>query len=230
MSDQQVGLILIASGTGSDAYSIMRAQRDGQIPEVRDIVLVSTHAGAGCLDRATSLGVKKITLIPPSIPFTPVGSEMYKGSLLEVAKEHGSELCFLVGCRYILPVIPGVLMFNIHPAHPGWHGGKNMHSLAVHEHVLAMAVDELQRGTKKLGHSQFLTYPTVHEVTPIVDGGLPLLQGSVEIPEHLLIGLLGGTISYQAAAKKLQEVVLPYEHMMLPAAVRMAASRILASR
>ena len=224
----KINLMLIASGSGTDANAIMTAWREGWIPEVGNIVLVSTHAGAGCLEKAEVCGVTAITLVPPNLPLrSNKDKKRYHGDLREVIDENIIHLIFLVGCVVVLPLISGTSMFNIHPADPVAHGGDGMYGLRVHEHVLTMAMDEINRGKRHIYDERLYTYPTIHEVTAIPDDGDYLLQGSVEIPRTILMDLKHGHCSLREAAKKLQEVVLPYEWMMLPAAVRMAAARIL---
>ncbi|MEI8096838.1 MAG: hypothetical protein WCG73_01890, partial [Candidatus Moraniibacteriota bacterium] len=77
-SKGKVNLMLIASGSGTDADAIMKAWHQGGIPEVGKIILVSTCEGVGCLAKANTLGVPSILAEPPSSPLTPKGREMYK--------------------------------------------------------------------------------------------------------------------------------------------------------
>lgn len=220
-----INLMLIASGSGTDANSIMGAWRKGWLREVDNIVLVSTKPGAGCLDKAKDHEVASFVLKPPSSPLTNENREAYQRELVGAVLIHSSALVFLVGCIVVLPSM-GIPMYNIHPADTEDHGGEKMHGLMVHEHVLAKAIDLVRRGKKSLKNDRFFTYPTVHEVTEIPDGGPPLLRGSVEIPKSILRGVLDQTHTLTEAAAMLQKVVLPYEWQMLPAAVRMAAARL----
>ena len=120
-------------------------------------------------------------------------------------------------------------MYNIHPADPARHGGDKMYGLAVHQHVLEEVKDLIYRG-KKNSLDNFYTYPTVHEATLDYDGGDMLLRQAVLIPDTLVKNYCQGLMEPKQAAKALQEVVLPYEWLMLPAAVRMSARRILEKR
>ena len=225
----QVNLMLIASGSGTDAFAIMDAWQKGWIPEVSNIILVSTRAGAKCLEKAAICDVKAVTLVPPSIPFANGQDEsVYREAINSLAREYEIDLVFLVGCVIVLPLL-GIPMYNIHPADPNLHGGNKMYGLRVHEHVLAAIVDEIERWKKSINETIF-THPTVHEVTAMPDGGPPLLQGSVEIPQELVLDVLEKKHSLQSAAEWLQKLVLPYEWIMLPTAVRMAAAKILAAR
>lgn len=222
-----MNLILIASGSGTGANAIMEAWRRKQIPEIDNIVLMSTRPGAGCLEKARDLGVNNFVIEPPSSPLTSQERVVYQQRLEAMASFQFAELVFLVGCVVVLPPISTLPMYNIHPADPEFHGGQGMYGLQVHEHVLAEAVDLVRRGKKDLGRGRFFTHPTVHEATAKPDDGPPLLRGTVEIPNPLILQVLAEQITLVEAAKELQKVVLPYEWLMLPTAVRMAAARIL---
>lgn len=220
----KLNLMLIASGSGTDANAIMAAWRNGQIPEVGNIILVSTRAEAGCLQKAADHGVEALTLVPPYSPMNPEEMLAYQAELTRIVKEHKVDFIFLVGCVVILPLIPGVPMYNIHPADTELHGGDHMYGLEPHLHVLAAIKDEIWRGKKKLSRDTFYTYPTVHIVTEAVDGGPALLRVPVEIPEEII---RWHGISKVGAAELLQKHVLPFEWEMLPKAVSLAAGEIL---
>jgi hypothetical protein len=57
-----------------------------------------------------------------------------------------------------------------------------------------------------------------------------LLRQAVLIPQAIVKDYCDGLKDPQKVAKDLQDVVLPYEWRMLPAAVRMSARRILERR
>jgi folate-dependent phosphoribosylglycinamide formyltransferase PurN len=63
MSDK-VRLACIASGSGTDFESIAKAWKAGCIPEVSEVVLISTKKDAGCLDKADKLGIKTHIILP----------------------------------------------------------------------------------------------------------------------------------------------------------------------
>ena len=103
-----------------------------------------------------------------------------------------------------------------------------MYGLKVHERVLENVVDLIERGKSDNREDIFYTYPTVHAVTKDYDSGDPLMTVAVRIPFDLLHALLEyKIIDIKEAAKRLQEHVLPYEWAMLPAAVNIAALKIL---
>lgn len=218
-----VKLALVASGSGTDADSIMKAWRAGCISEVDNILLISTKEGAGCLAKAGDLGID--TIVVPCKGPSEIG--YFNRNLKDVLRVRGIDLVFLVGCVHKVFTIDGILICNIHPADPKKHGGDKMYGLAVHEHVLEEIGDIMFRG-RGITTTRFFTIPTVHEVNyGGYDTGVFLLQQAVEIPPIIISEYINGKIDPLKAAKKLQDHVLPYEHLMLPPAVRMAAKRIL---
>jgi folate-dependent phosphoribosylglycinamide formyltransferase PurN len=221
----RINLALIASGSGTDADSIMSAWEIGCIPEINPPLLISTKKGVGCLEKSMSRGLPSevVDYKEYSDPDT------FNSALKGILKTAFTDLVFLVGCIHKIYPVEGMALFNIHPADPARHGGDKMYGLAVHQHVLEEVKDLIYRG-KKNSSDNFYTYPTVHEATLDYDGGDMLLRQSVLIPSALVKNYCQGLMEPKQAAKALQEVVLPYEWLMLPAAVRMAARRILEKR
>lgn len=217
----KVNLALIASGSGTDANSIMEAWEWGCIPEINPPLLISTKKGAGCLEKAQSHGVRSYVMDYKD----QEGPDQFNGRLGDLLRQTFTDLIFLVGCIIKIYPIEGIAMYNIHPADPAKHGGDKMYGLAVHRHVLEEIKDQVYRGKKK-ETDPFYTYPTVHEATEAYDGGDPLLRQAVRITPAIINEVCLGTEDPQRAAKDLQGLVLPYEWLMLPAAVRMAARRI----
>lgn len=223
-----INLALIASGSGTDAESIMQAWKSGCIPEVNSVLLISTNTKAGCLDKADKFGISTETVDYSESTHgqkTKKEKDITFGKKITLTlKRNKINLVFLVGCINMIPTIKGIVMYNIHPADPKKHGGYMMYDLDVHIHVLERIHDKISRGWKK-SDGRFFTYPTIHEISPEYDQGQILLQGYVEIPQ-LIIAQFNKTPIYKLA-KKLQEHVIPYEWLMLPVAVRMAAKKIL---
>ncbi len=223
----KVRLVLIASGSGTDAVSIMKAWREGFLPEVKIVGLISTKEDAGCIDKANCFGVYSET-IPRCGKFKTqlqFDNDMY----FALRKQLEAKLIFLVGCIHKIPYMPGVAMYNIHPADSIKHGGQGMYGLNVHKHVLVRILDEINRGFKK-EHDRFYTYPTVHETSEKYDQGGMLMQVAVEIPTAIILELKSSAISLDEAAEELQQHVLPYEWLILPTAVRLAAKKIMDER
>jgi folate-dependent phosphoribosylglycinamide formyltransferase PurN len=224
-STNTINLALIASGSGTDANSIMAAWAAGCLPEINPPVLISTKKGAGCLGKAETHGVRGHVL-----DFRESGgANPFNERLHELLRETFTDLIFLVGCIHKIFPVEGIDIYNIHPADPAKHGGDQMYGLAVHEHVLEEIRDLIHRGKKKIT-DPFYSYATVHEASLDYDGGDMLLRQAVLIPPDLIINYYEGRTDLQKSAKALQEVVLPFEWLMLPAAVRMAAQRILQKR
>jgi folate-dependent phosphoribosylglycinamide formyltransferase PurN len=218
----KVNLALIASGSGTDANSIMEAWAAGCIPEVNPPILISTKKGAGCLEKAGNHGLKAAIIDYKENR----GPDNFNAALQALLKQTDTDLIFLVGCIHKVYPIEGIDCYNIHPADPAGHGGDKMYGLAVHQHVLDEIKDQIFRGKKKIS-DRFYTYPTVHEADMDYDGGDMILRQAVRIPESLVSDYYKGLKGPEQAAKELQGVVLPYEWLMLPPAVRMAARKIM---
>jgi folate-dependent phosphoribosylglycinamide formyltransferase PurN len=221
----RINLVLIASGSGTDANSIMEAWAAGCIPEINPPLLISTKKGAGCLEKAKGHGLGAFVIDYKE----SLNLDNFNAELNGMVKEAFTDLIFLVGCIHKVYPIQGIDSYNIHPADPAKHGGDKMYGLAVHQHVLAEINDQIYRGKKRLSDN-FYTYPTVHEANSDYDGGDMLLRQAVLIPGSIVTEYCKGQKDPKQAAKELQTVVLPYEWLMLPAAVRMAARRILERR
>ena len=225
---RKVNVMLVASGSGTDAKAIMTAQFNDCLSNACVTVLVSTKSGASCIEKARTLDVDHVT-----VDRKECGSdEIFNAHLRSVVEKYDIDLIFLVGCivRIDPDIFPNIPIYNIHPADTEKYGGDGMYGLKVHEYVLHDVLDQIERGKKSLKLNRFFTYPTVHEVVYKYDSGMPLLTGMVEIPETIIAALLRFDLEIRDGAKELQKIVLPYEWLMLPAAVEMAALRILEKR
>lgn len=225
---KKVNTVLIASGSGTDADSIMKAHASGFIPNINLKALISTKSGTGCLDKAEALGVP--TQVIDRREFTSIENfNMAVGNfLLEVE----AKLLFLVGCIVKIYPMNGISMYNIHPADPDKFGGSGMYGLEVHRRVILDIFDQIERGKAKVG-DRFFTLPTIHEVVMDYDSGETFMQARIEVPTDVIVGLLEEAMSKESvddAALKLQQIVLPNEWMMLPTAVQMAAKKIIDSK
>ena len=214
---------LIASGNGTDAEVIMKAYRNGVIANAEIAVLISTKENVGCLSRAKEYDV----------PAHIIAYSRYKNSprafdrlIIELLQDFEARLVFLVGCIHRIQVSGGFDMYNIHPADTQKHGGQGMYGLDVHRHVMAEVQDLIARG-KKTAKDKFFTTPTIHRVIEEYDKGEALLTVNVRIPQEMIERLMQMKIDIMAAAQMLQTHVLPYEWLMLPMAVDIAAQQIL---
>lgn len=221
----RINLVLIASGSGTDAEAIMKAWKSGYLPEVNPPTLISTKRDAGCIEKAETLGLR--FLIIDRRDHSDLDG--FNRTLRDTLLSDFTDLVFLVGCIVKIFPIPGMDMYNIHPADPEKFGGQNMYGLRVHLYVLQEVMDQLYRGRKTV-NDRFFTFPTVHEVDEKFDSGHHHFRQAVEIPQKLISDLAGKRLSPEEGAGELQQVVLPYEWLMLPTAVKSAARRILERR
>ncbi len=220
---KKVRLGLVASGSGTDANAIMEAYRQGKIENAEPVVLISTKPGAGCLEKAEASKIPSRIVDRKGLALPNFTLEFTR-----VIYEYEVKMVFLVGCVVVFNPPPGITVLNIHPADPLKHGGHKMYGLTVHQHVLADIKDQIVRKMRS-PTDRFFTYPTVHEVIgqEKPDQGQILLQAAVEIPKVIIQMLVFGSASLEVLAEELQKYVLPYEWLMLPTAVEMAARRIL---
>jgi len=230
-------LLCIASGSGTDFKSIAKAYRERQLVndffEVQVVGLVSTVAGAYCLERA------KIHKIPEYTVDRQSHDKLisFKNEMFRFFQDINPDFIFLVGCKHLVPVYKEWPTFNIHPADKEKHGGHKMFGLDPHIHVLKEIMDKIQR-KKADYHDRFFTYPTIHEVdlSAVVDikkeydGGAEILRGQVEIPNEIIFDCCRNNLAIEKAAEVLQQHVLPFEWQMLPTGVMWAARKILLSR
>ena len=219
---KEIKLVLIASGGGTDAYAIMKAYCDGFMPNVSLEALISTKEGAGCLDKAKSLGIPTFVIDRKDIS----SKRDFNKQLTLKLNSLGCNLLFLVGCIVKIEPMTAISIYNIHPADTQRFGGNGMYGLKVHEKVLAEVGDLIARG-KKSQDDEFFTYPTVHEAVVDYDSGQPLISVAVQIPYLIIYKLINKDIDITEAAKLLQEHVLPYEWAILPTAVNIAAKKML---
>lgn len=221
MGQRQIKTVLIASGGGTDANSIMEAYMNGQIPNVKIEMLISTKKDAGCLDKA-----KKFSIPTCVLDRRELEESDFNRQLMFTLTNHGVKLVFLVGCLVLIEPIEGITFYNIHPANMDKFGGKSMYGLEVHKRVLLDIKDLIKRERKTI-NGRFFTTPTVHEANGKFDDGAEFLKASIEIPTRIVIDFMSGVVTLEESALRLQQHVLPYEWDMLPLAVKMAAKKII---
>lgn len=213
---------LIASGGGTDAFSIMNAFDRGDILNIELKLLISTKKGAGCLEKAAYCNIPAIVIDRKEVG----SSEAFNRELKYVLVSGEIELVFLVGCIAKIEPIDGIAIYNIHPADLEKFGGKGMYGLEPHKKVLLGVQDLIERG-RKTAADRFYTEPTVHKVNDKYDSGEYLLKLNLEIPGEIIANFMENPSDIEGAAKRLQEYVLPYEWRMLPLAVKLAAAKVL---
>lgn len=219
---EKIKTVLIASGSGTDANSIMTAYISGQIPNINLKFLISTKKGAGCLDKAKVCKISSLVIDRKELG----SAEAFNQELSAVLSVADIQLVFLVGCIVKIPLVEGVTFYNIHPADIETCGGKKMYGLRPHKKVLSDIADLISRGKKSL-KDRFYTSPTVHEVEEKYDSGQYLLKINVEIPRSIIHDFITNPENADDAASRLQQHVLPYEWIILPVAVNIAAKKIL---
>ncbi len=213
---------IIASGSGTDANAVMSAYKMGFMPEIAELILISTKIGAGCLAKAENNKVKNFVIECKTKEDVPD----FNRRLSQYVKSNNIQLIILAGCVWEIYPIEGVLMINIHPADTLKYGGRHMYGLKVHERVLSDIIDTIYREIK-IPEDDFETYVTVHEVGFPIDQGPVIMRAPVRIPYEIIKSLNSGTLSLKEAAERLQKHVLEYEWIFLPAGVRAAARKIL---
>ena len=196
----------------------------GCISNINLRALISTKPGAGCIEKAENLGIQHAVVARKSKTL-----DSFNDELRLMLSGLRSELVFLVGCVVKVYPIEGIVIYNIHPADTRKHGGDGMYGLEVHRRVILEIVDQVKRGKVDMG-GRFFTYPTIHEATLEYDSGKTLIQGCIEISSLIISQYMEGNIQIDETASLLQKTVLPYEWIMLPAAVQMAAKKIIDER
>jgi phosphoribosylglycinamide formyltransferase-1 len=220
----KVRTALIASGSGTDAYAIMSAYNNGQIPNIDLQLLISTKIGAGCLEKANECKIE--TLIISQKELNPISK--FNNAVTSALIINNIKLVFLVGCIAKIAPVKGIIFYNIHPANIEKYGGKTMYGVEPHRKVLSDIADLIRRDRKTID-DKFYTEPTVHEVEKKYDSGQCLLKISVKIPKRIIIYFMNSKNleNENHIAALLQQHVLPYEWMILPPAVKIAATKII---
>lgn len=154
-------LAVLISGTGRNLQAILDAVTRGHI-EAEMAVVISNRPDAQGLQRAARAGVT--TAVVDHRDFE--GRDAYDAALAETLDRFQPDLIALAGFMRILT--PGFVtryqgrMFNIHPSLlPKYRG--------LHTHRRALEAGDTQHGA------------SVHYVTPELDGGPVVLQGSIDI-------------------------------------------------
>ena len=155
-------IAIFASGTGTNAENIIRYFQDVRCG-IEVALVVCNKAGAGVIERATSLGVPVRVMAAAEIRDPE--------QMLAVLDEYEIELIVLAG---FLLMVPDFILgryagriINIHPSLLPKFGGKGMYGRHVHEAVVVSGETE--------------TGITVHHVTDKCDEGGMIFQASVAV-------------------------------------------------
>lgn len=220
METKTINVALIASGGGTDATAIMLARN--YMAEANIKLLISTKKDAGCLGKARVCGVPSMVIDRQDLG----SSAVFDRRLAQVLRAENIQLVFLVGCIVKIPVLENITYYNIHPANMEKYGGKGMYGLEPHKKVLSDIYDLLHHRKKSI-KDRFYTEVTIHEVEDKYDSGPCLIKLQIEIPINIIIGMFIKKFSITESAVLLRQHVLPYEWLILPTAVKIAAHKLL---
>jgi phosphoribosylglycinamide formyltransferase-1 len=158
---QPVRIVILASGTGSNAQKIMEYFRDKEDASV--VAVFSNNPEAGVLQKAAAEGVYHAVM----------GKEQYAHgpALRDLLQSHQADLVVLAGYLKLIPAevvaaFPDRIV-NIHPSLLPKYGGKGMYGGKVHQAVI-------QNGEAYSGI-------TIHFVNERYDEGAIILQKKVAI-------------------------------------------------
>ena len=190
-----MNIAIFASGSGSNAEAIMKAQKEGRLSAKIGLV-VTNKAKAGVIQRAAAYNAPYVALNNKDFS----NEEEYVDSLIYALDEKNIDFVVLAG---YLQLIPARLVekfrnriTNIHPALLPSFGGKGYYGHKVHEAVL-------DAGCKVSG-------VTVHIVDEKYDRGPIISQKSVPVFDD-------------DSAKSLAERILVEEHKIYPATLQLFA-------
>lgn len=190
-----MNIAIFASGSGSNAEAIMKAQKEGRLSAKIGLV-VTNKAKAGVIQRAAAYNAPYVVLNKKDF----ANEEEYVDSLIYALDEKNIDFVVLAG---YLQLIPARLVekfrnriTNIHPALLPSFGGKGYYGHKVHEAVL-------DAGCKVSG-------VTVHIVDEKYDRGPIISQKSVPVFDD-------------DSAKSLAERILIEEHKIYPETLQLFA-------
>lgn len=160
---------VLVSGGGTNLQAIIDRVKDGSLPGVGIVRVISNNAGAYALTRAKNVGIEGVTVSPKEYETR----ELFNKALLRAVKEASPDLIVLAG--FLVTIPPELIreypdrIINIHPSLIPSFCGKGCYGLHVHEKALA-------RGVKVTG-------ATVHFVNEGLDSGPIILQKPVAVED-----------------------------------------------
>ena len=196
---EKIKVSVLVSGGGTNLQALIDSVRDGSLPDVEIVSVISSREDAFAIERAGAAGLKTLVLSKNNYP----AESGYAEELLKALGAVGTDLVVLAG--YMLILHPDVIkkysgkIINIHPSLIPKHCGKGYYGMRVHKAVI-------ESGDKVSG-------ATAHFVDEGVDTGEIILQREVPI--------LAGDDEYALAAR-----VLKTEHIILPEAIRMVVGKM----
>lgn len=160
---------VLVSGGGTNLQAIIDRVKDGSLPGVGIVRVISNNAGAYALTRAKNAGIEGVIVSPKEYETR----ELFNKALLRAVKEASPDLIVLAG--FLVTIPPELIreypdrIINIHPSLIPSFCGKGCYGLHVHEKALA-------RGVKVTG-------ATVHFVNEGLDSGPIILQKPVAVED-----------------------------------------------
>ncbi|MFP6854402.1 MAG: phosphoribosylglycinamide formyltransferase, partial [Opitutales bacterium] len=159
-------IVLLGSGTGSNAEAILLAERDGKLGQAKVTAVFSDNKDAGILSHASNHG--KTGRYLSTAPFkTKLDGEAERVWITEIQKQKPDLLVLAGFMRVIKPPFLRAFenrIINLHPSllpsFPGLHGI-----------------------TQAFEHGVKVTGCTVHWVNEIIDGGIILDQAEVRVDD-----------------------------------------------
>ncbi|HRY28211.1 MAG TPA: hypothetical protein P5323_03675 [Candidatus Moranbacteria bacterium] len=224
-----VRIVTILSGTGSDNGAVLNAHKSSLIPDAEIAGIIATALGLEGARRARALGYENVWEI--NYEGYTKGFRLnhfltFEDEVEAMVISMKADLLFALGCKYKLPIIPGVLMLNIHPQCTIAHGGRNMVGLGPHKNFLIHEVGDLVYRGRKEVTDPFYAKITIHEITEKWDEGRIFLQYPVKIPTEIIADYISKKVPLKESAEKVQKFVLKHEHRVLPYAVNLAVQEI----
>jgi len=185
---------VLASGRGSNLQAVIDAIEAKQV-NTRIVAVITNKQDAQALERARKHGLNGLFVDPKPFVGRPDSREAYDLKLLEILRQHDTELVLLAG---YMKIVTAVLvkayanrMMNIHPSLlPSFPG-------------LDVQKKTIDWGCKLAGC-------TVHFVTEGVDEGPIILQAAVPVLDH-------------DTPETLATRILEQEHKIYPRAVQLFA-------
>ena len=158
---------ILVSGRGSNLEAVLDAIADGRLPAVEAALVIANRPGIRALEVAARRGVPWRLLARDEFESADARDEAIGRALAEAK----CDLALLAGYDQVLRLsffdsFAGRTI-NIHPSLLPRHGGPGMVGLSVHAAVLA--VGDVETGV------------TIHDVTPVLDAGPPIVQVRVQV-------------------------------------------------
>ncbi|NLC73040.1 MAG: phosphoribosylglycinamide formyltransferase [Ruminococcaceae bacterium] len=193
----RASVAVLVSGGGTNLGALIKAERQGSMPSVNIVLVVSSNSDAYALRRAESAGIKTA--------FIAGSGASFENELKKILRENEIDLVVLAGFLKILSrdfvfAYKGRII-NIHPSIIPAFCGRGFYGIKVHEAAL-------KQGVKWTG-------ATAHYVNEIPDGGEIILQKPVAV------------LPNDTAETLQKRVMEEAEHLILPEACEIAAKKIM---